>query len=594
MPWALFNRPSVQLGVLKSYLQKNDPALRVANLHPYLGLARLLGPDVYHEFARNVWLCEALYAGLLFPEQQAILRVHAARWLKKVKGRGQALDIDRLWRLVRDHTEEWLAQHAWQEFGLVGFSVCFSQLLASLYAARRIKERHPDLPVVFGGSSCVAEMGQSLLTTFSFIDYVVPAEGEKVLLSLCQRLSGKEDLLCGLIFTRQKGAVSGASVRRDDQILDLAALPLPEYGDYFGELGRHFGAEPFIPEIPVEFSRGCWWGKCTFCNLNLQWHGYRGKKADQVEAEVNALADRFGCLDFCFTDNVLPIRESKQFFKAMAALDRDYRFFAEIRVNQRGPVLETFRKGGLATVQAGIEGLSQSLLARMNKGATVIDNLALMKDCLEQGIILEGNLITEFPLSTQEEVEETLTNLDFVLPFTPLSTAAFFLGHGCPVDAHPRQYGITAVLSHPHNKKLFPEPVLAGLNLLIKEYRGDRAMQKRLWRPVVAKVGQWQRFHNKRHIAPHLKPPLSYRDGGTLLIIRQESADGRVLHHRLRGMSRAIYLACAEVCEFSSLQQLFPKVREEQLRKFLADLVAKRLLFSQGTRYLALAVRSRN
>jgi ribosomal peptide maturation radical SAM protein 1 len=587
MPWALFNRPSIQLGTLKSYLAQVAPDVQVACLHPYLGLAKTLGLELYREISQDVWLCEGLYAGLLFPEQRGVLRTFLAKKLKNCKAAG-GQDIDSLWQKVDAHLQQWLAGQDWGRFDLVGFSVCFNQLLASLLAARSLKALQPRLPIVFGGSSCVAEMGSSLLATFPWLDYVVHGEGELVLANLCQVLAGRQTALAPQVMSRtrqiKEEAFSGC------QFKSLAELPTPDYADYFLDLRREFAGEPFVPELPVEFSRGCWWGKCTFCNLNLQWHGYRGKSAAQMEQEVLSLSERYGCLDFSFTDNVLPGREAAPFFAKMASGTKDFRFFAELRVNQRGETLKGYRQGGLAAVQAGIESLSQGLLERMRKGATVMENLALMKESLALGIRLDGNLITGFPGSTEAEMAETLANLDFVLPFTPLTAATFFLGHGSEVAAKPGDYGLRAIVQHPHNRKLFPPQILSGLTLLLNDYRGDRAHQRRLWQPVVKKIRDWQRFHEARRSPAHLAPPLSYRDAGNLLLIRQELPGQATLHHRLRGTSRAIYLACLTIVEFAELARLFPKLGKAQLTTFLEELTAKRLLFAQGTRYLALAV----
>ncbi len=590
LPWALFNRPSAQLGVLKAYLENAGAGnLAVTSLHPFLGLAKALGPGLYHEISQQVWLCEGLYAGLLFPEQRPHLGPFLTRRLKALpQGKGHSLDG--LWAKVEAHFAGWLAATDWQAFDLLGFSVCFNQLLSSLHAAREIKKMHPALPIVFGGSSCVAGMGASLLAAFPWLDYVVHGEGELPLAALCQALAGKAPLPPQVLRQGQAGKMAVPAVC---QIKNLDRLPPPDYGDYFRELKSVFAGEPFVPEIPVEFSRGCWWGKCTFCNLNLQWQGYRGKSAVRMREEVETLAERHGCLDFSFTDNVLPLKEAERFFPALAAAGKDFRFFAEIRVTQRGRSLAAFRQGGLVTVQAGIEALSQSLLDRLRKGATVIENLALMKEAVGLGIRLDGNLITEFPLSGEEEVEQTLECLDFVLPFTPLATAAFFLGHGCEVAEKPDEYGIRAIVQHRHNRRLFPAPVLKKLTLLLNDYCGDRVRQRRLWLPVVRKVAAWRRFHAARKTPAHLVPPLSFRDGGTFLLIRQELPGRPTLHHRLRGSSRSIYLACGEIRELAELEGRFPRIGREQLLKFLGELAVKRLLFVQGTRYLALAVREK-
>ncbi len=537
MPWALFNRPSVQLGALKGYLAQADPDVQVACLHPYLGLAKAIGLELYREISQDVWLCEGLYAGLLFPEQREVLRGFLVKRLKHCKAAG-ALSIEYLWQQVDGHLQHWLARQNWEQFDLAGFSVCFNQLLASLVAAKRLKALQPQLPIVFGGSSCVAEMGSSLLTVFPWLDYVVHGEGEIPLANLCQVLAGRQSTLIPQVMARKPQAGGQAFAGR--QFKTLSELPVPDYGDYFLDLRREFSGEPFVPELPVEFSRGCWWGKCTFCNLNLQWRGYRGKTAAQMEQEVLSLSEHHGCLDFSFTDNVLPDREAMVFFVKMASSKKDFRFFAEIRVNQWGETLKSYRQGGLVAVQAGIEALSQGLLGRMRKGATVMENLALMKESVALGIRLDGNLITGFPGSSEAEVQETLANLDFVLPFTPLTAASFFLGYGCEVAENPRDYGIRAIVQHPHNRKLFPPQILPGQTLLINDYRGDRAHQRKLWQPVVKKIRDWQRFHEARRCPAHLVPPLSYRDAGNLLIIRQELPGQATLHHRLRGTSRAI------------------------------------------------------
>ena len=591
MPWALFNRPSVQLGALKGYLVQAEPDVQVTCLHPYLGLAKALGLELYQEISQDVWLCEGLYAGLLFPEQRGVLRGFLAQKLKNCKAAG-GQDIDSLWEKVDAHLQHWLARQEWGQFDLVGFSVCFNQLLASLLAAKQLKALQPQLPIVFGGSSCVAEMGSSLLTTFSWLDYVVHGEGEMPLANLCQVLAGRQIALAPQIMARTRQVKEEAFA--GCQFKTLSELPTPDYDDYFHDLRREFSGEPFVPELPVEFSRGCWWGKCTFCNLNLQWRGYRGKSAEQMEREVLRLSERHGCLDFSFTDNVLPGREAAPFFAKMASGKKDFRFFAELRVNQRGETLKGYRQGGLVAVQAGIEALSQGLLERMRKGATVMENLALMKESLALGIRLDGNLITCFPCSTEAEVQETLANLDFVLPFTPLTAATFFLGHGCEVAENRGDYGIRAIVQHLNNRKIFPPQQLQGLTLLINDYRGDRVRQRRLWQPVVKKIRDWQRFHEARRSPAHLVPSLSYRDGGNLLIIRQELPGQATLHHRLRGTSRAIYLACETMVEFDELVRRFPKLGRAQLATFLEELAAKRLLFAQGTRYLALAVHTGN
>lgn len=594
MPWAIFNRPSIQLGALKAYLKKDAGWLAVDTFHPYLEVAALLGTDLYQTVSLK-WASEALYGSLVFPENAAKARAYFEKTFKDPDALSGG--FDRIISILKDQLDAWIASRDWRQYQLAGFSVCFNQLLASLAAARRLKSLYPELPVVFGGSSCAGAMGASLFN-LAGLDYVISGEGEIPLLRLCEFLARKRaDPGPGLISRKNCTALSCRPGEKNmspvSQVNDLSGLPVPDYNDYFNEMRGCFAKEPFIPVLPIEFSRGCWWRKCAFCNLNLQWRGYRAKKPERLTAEVLTLAEKHGCLDFTFSDNVLPLKQSLAFFREIAELGHDYHFFAEIRAGGRKKELATYRRGGLSTVQVGIESLSNSLLKKMDKGVSVIDNVAAMKNALECSIILEGNLIVEFPGSSRAEVEETLRNLDFVLPFHPLSIAAFFLGSGSPVDLNYQDYDIRYVTRHRLSAAIFPAPLPEKLILPIKEHRGDRRRQRKLWQPVQAKVGAWRDLHRQAAGSARGRALLSYRDGGNYLIIRQVLPDRRNLHHRLYGSSRRIYLFCAEVRTEDELLKQFNMISGKKLLDFLADLVNKRLLFSDSGKYLSLAIRDK-
>ena len=66
-PWPIFNRPSIQLGTLKSYLKSQFPELEIIAHHFYLKLAETIGYKLYHAISERTWLAETVYAALLYP-----------------------------------------------------------------------------------------------------------------------------------------------------------------------------------------------------------------------------------------------------------------------------------------------------------------------------------------------------------------------------------------------------------------------------------------------------------------------------------------------------------------------------------------------
>ncbi|WP_419175529.1 RiPP maturation radical SAM C-methyltransferase [Desulfosediminicola sp.] len=587
MPWAIYNRPSIQLGSLKAYVETNSE-FSAHCFHPYLDIAAALGTDLYTTISDSSWAGEAVFSALLFEEKYPEAEKLFNKSLKKSAASASDRPVfEKTVKAVEEVCNRWLAETDWSSFQLVGVSVCFNQLLASLYISRKISNLAGSPPIVFGGSSCAGELGKSLLATFPWIDFVVDGEGEASLVDLLEYLTNQTGKLPDCIYSKAPVATSPLS----QEITDLNALPTPDFDHYFKQLRITFPDSPFSPILPVEFSRGCWWNKCTFCNLNLQWHNYRAKNAEKMLSELSTLCKRFQCLDFTFCDNALPVGESKRFFDTMAQVEPDIRFFAEIRGTTSYESLLAFRKGGLDTIQVGIESLSTSLLTRMKKGVTTIENLAIMKHAMAAGIRLEGNLIVEFPGSTEQEVAETAENIAYVLPFHPLSAAAFFLGHGSPVACNPQEFGISAQLTHSKNKSLFPDSVLHTMTLLSSEYRGDRSKQKILWQPVRKKIEKWQEFHKLREDGQ--PPALRYRDGGNFIIIRQELADAPPLRHKLTGLSRQIYIFCSEIRTLDEIKKQFNSSKDSAILAFIDQLCQKRLMFREHSRVLSLAIRQR-
>lgn len=588
-PWPLFNRPSIQVGALKAFLQERDPDVSVRAYHPYLQLAVRIGLENYLNISQSSWAAESCFAALLFPDHPGPEKLFYKALRNRFGNRGYCLDFEAVVSAAGTVIEEFLSFDRFPPVRLAGISLCLNQLTAGIYLANKIKERMPEAAIVLGGASCSGVLGEGLLDAFPFVDYTITGEGEMPLLDLWRFLSGKKDGISSRAVS-YRGRKAGPVQK--EQISDLNKLPPPDFNDYFSELRELGGpAASITPLLPVEASRGCWWSRCNFCNLNLQWKGYRAKSPEKTGSEIDCLSRNHSVLDFAFMDNCLPGRQAPEIFARLAGQGRDYSLFAELRVGHSRADLAEMAAGGLKDIQVGIEALSTSLLKRLGKGSSVIDNLAMMRHCMEWGIRLQANLILHFPGSSDKEIQETLENMDFAWPFSPLKPVSFWLGLESPVCREPSMFGIRGIRPHRFYSLLFPREIAAKLNPLILEYRGDKTVQRRMWKKVEKKV----RFMNrvKRDI-PRNENLLTFRDGREFLIIRQVLPDGRILRHRLSGLSRRLYLACLEPVNLDSLKETADGLGKDKITAFIDGLHTKRLMFREDDRILSLAFRKRN
>ena len=598
MPWPLANRPSIQLGTLKSFIESKAADVNINCYHPYLEVGNLLGLKTYNDIAERTWVAESVYGYLLNPKRRPeITDLVSKEYSARVKGIPP--DLENISRQIQGLHHEKHLDLAWSSYDLIGFSICLSQLTSSLYMIREIRRQHPHIPIAVGGSSCAGELGYSLLANIPEIDFVVSGEGELPLLTLIKRIKNRDfkgDDSAGLFWRDKEGNVTGGEL---NQLSNLSELPVPDYSDYFEQLSHQSRLSNLIPNLPMETSRGCWWHRiksgtvdraCKFCNLNLQWRGYRSKEPVQVAREMEQLASKHSSLKFSFADNILDSGKLKGIFKSITELDRSFEIFTELRASiSRGNLIQ-MRRAGVNQVQIGVEALSTSLLGKINKGTTVIQNIELMKHCEELDIRHSSNLILGFPTSDSRDVEETLNNLTFVQPYQPLRKVRFWLGQNSPVYLHPEQFGIRSVANHPHYKKLLPGSLADSLCLMIKTYRGDRTKQKRLWTVVASELDSWQQRYQSLRKDHFPAPLLGYRDGGTFLLIRRRNQNYEMETFRLKGYSRDIYRFCETRRTLSQILHKMESVSLDKLENFISHMVAKRLMFREGDQVLSLAV----
>jgi radical SAM superfamily enzyme YgiQ (UPF0313 family) len=153
------------------------------------------------------------------------------------------------------------------DYHIVGFTTTFEQNLASLALSRLIKDIWPDKVIVFGGGNCEGEMGRELHRSFPWVDYVCSGEGERSFPQLVEAIAAGRDGagIPGIIYRRDGHSTDNG---RAEAIVDMDAIPAPNYDEYFAAVRRSPLMPVLHPSLLIETSRVCWWGAkshCTFC-----------------------------------------------------------------------------------------------------------------------------------------------------------------------------------------------------------------------------------------------------------------------------------------------------------------------------------------
>ncbi|MBN1204928.1 MAG: RiPP maturation radical SAM C-methyltransferase [Myxococcaceae bacterium] len=612
LPWSVYERPSAALGSLSAYLQQHAPDFQTECRYDYVDVALQLGFPLYDGISLEAYdIGELLYTPFLYPERRAAVRDY---FVSSVTKRGGAWRLDNAERFPEDtfgeapthegiferiqsilgaHLDKVVAEVAAAAPDVVGLTTCFGQLFANLSLARRLKEASPRTKVVMGGSTVSSKVGPSLLREYPFLDYVIQGEGEQPLLALLRELeAGATDML------NVQGVLSASVAPHMDngvalwETRGMDELPLPDYDAYAAKAEQH----GFLWVLPVEGSRGCWWDRtrrtgnpkqtCHFCNLNVQWNGYREKTTPRLVSEMVALSERYGNSAIFFLDNIIRAKGIEEFARGILDSGKDFALFYEMRAHVSPWEILQLWEAGVRFVQFGIEGLSASFLKRIGKGTSVITNLQAMKTCHELEISNNANLLTRYPGSLPEEVAETVENiLTYALQYEPLSANGFWLGRGSTIDVLREQFPVSHLRNADFYKAGLPEEVYQRLALFDLSF--DVAGEPADWAPVHEACELWTHVYSQARQGPY-KHLMAYLDGGSFIrILDGRSGQARTI--LLRGRDRDVYVYCMEVRRFEELAAEFPELGEPTLRGLLEDWSGRALMFREGDRYLSLA-----
>jgi len=303
--------------------------------------------------------------------------------------------------------------------------VCFS--ISSLNASKafmlaRIADEAKNPLIVFGGPHCMV-FQQKILQEHGCIDVVVVGDGEYAMLEITEAARNKKSLrsIKGIYFRDNKGNIVKTPKRMLIKALD--ELPFPAYHlldlNKYLPLPHHYKR---LPAINVVTSRGCPWGKCTFCFESIHSGHFRRMSPKRAVDLVKMLTDAYGIKEISFWDDIFTMPQAwvHEFCELVKRekIDITWSCYAKVdTVNLE--LLKVMASAGCWNIFYGLESGNQDLLDRIKKGTTLEQARNAIKWSKQAGIETRGAFMLALPGENSEKANKTIDfarglDLDYV------------------------------------------------------------------------------------------------------------------------------------------------------------------------------------
>lgn len=341
--------------------------------------------------------------------------------------------------------------------------------------ARAIRTVAPAATLVLGGGWVNTEL-RALREprVFDYFDYVTLDDGERPLLNLLTRLRGGSAPLVRT-YVRKNGAVVLETAAAHD--IPQHATGIPTYDGL--PLSRYVSIMEMLNPMhrlwsdgrwnKITLAHGCYWKKCTFCDVSLDYIGrYDRPSADVVMQRIRALIAETGETGFHLVDEAAPPAAMRALAKRLIAEKLSITWWGNIRFEKTftPELCALLAEAGCVAVSGGLEVASDRLLELMQKGVTVEQVARVTRAFTDAGIMVHAYLMYGFPTETVQDTVDALERVRQLFAAGCIQSAywhRFSATAHSPIGLEPRRYGITlkppAEITFAHNDVAFEDPV---------------------------------------------------------------------------------------------------------------------------------------
>lgn len=355
---------------------------------------------------------------------------------------------------------------------LICFSVPFpGNLYSAFRCAQFIKVNYPEIKIAIGGGFPNTELRQVTdKRVFNFFDFITLDDGELPIELLFENVCHSEPFDCAQD-KRHEGILEKQFKRtfilENDKVVYKNNTTKPEYKQL--EIGTpdysDLLLEDYISVIEIAnpmhslwsdgrwnkltMAHGCYWGKCTFCDISLDYIKiYEPIAAALLVDRMEQLIAQTGENGFHFVDEAAPPALMKALALEIIKRKLTVTWWTNIRFekNFTQDLCYLLKASGCIAVSGGLEVASDRLLKLIDKGVTVEQVAQVTRNFTQANIMVHSYLMYGYPTQT---VQETIDSLEMVRQLFELGIIQsgfwhqFALTAHSPIGLNPSEYGIT-------------------------------------------------------------------------------------------------------------------------------------------------------
>ena len=319
---------------------------------------------------------------------------------------------------IKNKIDWYIKENNLHKVCVAGFIMKPREWVMNTYLISRLKDMNPDIKTVVI-TAADEDQGRCFMKVFPQIDFALWGDTEFPLYYLVEALTeGTAISSVPQVVYRDGDRISSTEPTREP-LPDLDSYPFADHTDYFRAL------EEFIPRagqvlIPIWGSRSCSWNKCKFCILNKNIL-YRARSPENIVEEIEYQAEKHNVRSFIFQDSDFAGDEKrftillKLLSQLSAASKEPYHFFGSTSsffINAE--TAKYLSSAPFDFVYVGFEGVTDTLLEKLQKRNRVAHNIQALKRGRQYGLGMHLNVLRGIPSETEEDILESCRNMKFL------------------------------------------------------------------------------------------------------------------------------------------------------------------------------------